>query len=133
MSIKDINLVQGGTIATTGGTGLGFTPDGVTIANGIHLTDQSEGSILSRYAVTFKNRPGSLDPRTGKMGKDKKEVKITRPKLLDDGSVVFNTIRIEREVHPSSTPGAALELNDFAAQVLFCADAALYWSHGSLE
>jgi len=53
--------------------------------------------------------------------------------VLTSGQVVFNTIRIEREVHPSLTAASALELANLGAQLLVDADVLAFWATGSLS
>lgn len=134
MSLKNMTLKEGGsTTPTFDGTSLVFSDDGITIANGVHLICTTDQEFQDRRAVTAKYRPPTTDPRTGQYGKDRKTMSLTRPMVLADGRVIFNTIRIEREVHPLLDNASAAEINRLAAQLLIGEDAANFWSTGALS
>jgi hypothetical protein len=52
---------------------------------------------------------------------------------LASGKVVFNVIRIEREVHPEFSAANATDLNKVGAQLLFDTDMDNFWAAGSLS
>lgn len=134
MGLKTMSLIAEPTsITPAGGTALVFAEDGVTISNGLHLIVPADSDYQTRRVVTIKNRPPSLDPKTGSYSKDKKSMSLAQPIVLADGRVVFNTIRIEREVHPSLAASSALELNNLGAQLLVDADVVNFWATGSLS
>jgi len=133
MGLKTMSLLAGATIAATGGTALGFADDGVSIPNGLHLIVPSDVDYMTRRQATAKYRPASIDPKTGVYSKDKKSISLAQPVVLENGSVVFCTIRIEREMHPSLTAAQALEMNNLGAQLLTDPDAANFWANGSLS
>lgn len=132
MSLKNMTILTGATLAATGGTSMVFADDGVTVPNGLHLMVPATADYRVRQSATFRFRPPTLSP-LGKYSKDKKSCSITLPKLLADGTVVNNVIRIEREVHPEMTAAEALDLNKLASQALFDADTTDFWSAGSLS
>lgn len=132
MGLKNMSLLAAATVAATGGTALVFADDGVTIQNGLHLIVPADTDYQTRRQVTCKYRPPTLDTKTGAYGKDKKSISLAKPVVLTDGKVVFNTIRIEREVHPSMSAADVLELNNLGAQLLADADTAAFWASGSL-
>lgn len=133
MGLKNMSLLTGGTVATTGGTALAFADDGVSVANGLHLIVPADADYQTRRQLTAKYRPPTLDPKTGSYGKDKKSLTLAQPVVLSDGRVVFNTIRIEREVHPSVSAAAALDLCVLGAQLLTDSDVTAFWATGSLS
>jgi len=133
MGLKTMSLLAGATIAASGGTALGFTDDGVTIANGLHLVVPADADYQTRRQVTVKYRQPTLDAKTGVYGKDKKSISLALPIVLPSGAVVFNTIRIEREIHPSLSAAEALELNKLGAQLLTDSDVENFWAAGSLS
>jgi hypothetical protein len=110
-----------------------FAEDGVTIQNGLHLIIPADADYQTRRQVTAKYRPPTLDPKTATYSKDKKSISLSKPIVLTDGRVVFNTIRIEREVHPSLAAADAIELNKLGAQMLVDADTDAFWATGSLS
>lgn len=133
MGLKTMSLSEAATVTVTGGTALGFTSDGVAIQNGIHLVISTDVDYQTRRQCTAKYRPPQLDPKTGSFSKDKKSISFSKPMVLTDGSVVFNTIRLEREVHPQLAAADALELNKLGAQLLTDADAAAFWAVGGFD
>lgn len=133
MGLKNMSLLAGGTVSTTGGTAQVFSDDGLTIANGVHLIVPNDSDYQTRRQATVKYRAPALDAKTGSYGKDKKSISYALPMVLTDGRVVFNTIRIEREVHPSLSAAAAAELNVIGAQLLCDSDVVSFWATGSLS
>lgn len=132
MGLKTMSLLATATVAASGGTALVFADDGVTIQNGLHLIIPADTDYQTRRQVTVKYRQPTLDPKTGAYSKDKKSISLALPIVLSDGRVVFNTMRIEREVHPSLTAAQCLELNKLGAQMLIATDVAAFWATGSL-
>lgn len=134
MGLKTMSLSANATaITVTGGTALVFSDDGVTIPNGLHLIVPADADYQTRRQVTAKYRQPTLDPKTGVYSKDKKSICLALPQVLADGRVVFNTIRIEREVHPSLSAANAEELCKLGAQILTDADVVSFWATGSLS
>lgn len=132
MGLKSMSLLAGATVSATGGSALAFSDDGQSIQNGLHLIVPADTDYQTRRQATVKYRPPTLDPKTGSYGKDKKSISYALPLVLADGRVVFNTIRIEREVHPSLSAANALELCNIGAQLLTDADVTNFWAVGSL-
>jgi hypothetical protein len=133
MGLKSMSLLTAATVTPSGGTALVFAEDGVTIQNGLHLIIPADADYQTRRQVTAKYRPPTLDPKTATYSKDKKSISLSKPIVLTDGRVVFNTIRIEREVHPSLAAADAIELNKLGAQMLVDADTDAFWATGSLS
>jgi len=133
MGLKTMSLLAGGTVSTSGGTAQVFADDGVTIANGVHLIVPADADYQTRKSATVKYRPPTTDPKTNSYTKDKKSISYTLPMVLESGAVVFNVLRIEREVHPSLTAAEAAELNVIGAQLLTDTDATAFWATGSLS
>lgn len=133
MGLKTMSLLASATVAASGGTALVFAEDGMTITNGLHLMVPADADYQTRRQVTVKTRPPTLNPATGVYGKDKKSISLALPIVLTSGQVVFNTIRIEREVHPSLSAASALELNKLGAQLLVDDDVLNFWANGSLS
>jgi hypothetical protein len=132
MGLKTMSLLAGATVASTGGAALVFADDGVTIQNGLHLIVPADAVYQTRRQATVKYRPPTLDVKSGAYGKDKKSISYAVPVVLTDGRIVFNTIRIEREMHPSVTASDAAEMNKIGAQLLVDDDVAAFWATGSL-
>lgn len=132
MGLKTMSLLSAATVAASGGSALVFADDGVTIPNGVHLIVPADSDYQTRRQVTVKYRPPTLDAKTGAYGKDKKSITLVLPQVLSSGTVVFNTVRIEREVHPSLTAVTCVELNKLGAQLLSDTDLDAFWATGSL-
>lgn len=133
MGLKTMSLLAGATVSATGGTALAFADDGVSIPNGLHLIVPADADYQTRRQVTVKYRPPTLDNKTGVYGKDKKSICLALPMVLPNGAVVFNTLRIEREVHPSLSAATATELCTLGAQLLSDADVVNFWATGSMS
>lgn len=133
MGLKTMSLLTGATITPSGGSALVFADDGITIPNGLHLIVPADADYQTRRQATFKVRPPSIDAKTGVYGKDKKSVVYVQPVVLADGKVVFNTFRIEREVHPSTSAAAALDLNKVGSQLCSNAATDAFWANGSIS
>lgn len=133
MGLKTMSLLSAATITPSGGTALVFADDGVTIPNGLHLIVPADADYQTRRQVTVKYRPPSIDTKTNAYSKDKKSICLALPMVLASGAVVFNTIRIEREVHPSLSAANALELVTLGAQLLIDNDVVAFWATGSLS
>lgn len=132
MSVQNAIVKSGSTAMTpTGGSDVTFTPDGVSVANGIHVADAAQTDYRIRRNITFKNKVPTLLTDSS-YSKDKKSVTFVAPKILASGKTVFNLIRIEREVHPESTAAEALDLCMVGAQLVSDADFTAFWASGSL-
>lgn len=132
MPLQDSTVKTGVTAMTpTGGTDVNFTPDGQTVSNGIHLIDAANDDYRTRANMTIKNKVPTLTG-AGQYSKGKQSVTLVQPKILADGSTVFNLIRIEREVHPESTAAEADDLMMQGAQIASGADFGAFWASGSL-
>lgn len=131
MGLKTMSLLAGASVSASGGTALAFADDGVSVTNGIHLVVPADADYQTRRQATAKVKQPTLDPKTGVYGKDRKSISITHPLVLADGKVVFNVIRVEREIHPNFSAANALELNKLAAQALIDADTVDFWAAGT--
>lgn len=132
MPIQSAVVKRGATSASVvGGSDVTFTPDGQSVNGGVHTSDSSQTDFRIRQNMTIKNKLPTL-LGDGTYSKDRKTVSIVAPKILADGTTVFNLIRIEREVHPESTAAEAFELNMLAAQVVSDSDFLTFWATGSL-
>lgn len=132
MGLKNMSLLTGATLSASGGSALVFADDGVTIPNGVHLVVPADADYQTRRTVTVKYRPPTIDPKTGSYSKDKKSISYTQPVVLASGAVVFNVVRIEREVHPSTSAAAALDLINVGSQMISDSDVTAFWATGSL-
>lgn len=133
MGLKSMSLLANATVSASGGTALAFAPNSASIANGLQLMVPSDVDYQTRRMVTAKCKLPSLNTKTGAYGKDRKSLCLALPIVLTDGTVVFSTIRIEREVHPSQSAASVLEMNNLGAQMLIDADTAGFWATGDMS
>jgi len=133
MALKNMSLLTGATVSASAGSALVFADNGVTVTNGVQLVIPGDTDYQVRRSVTVKFRPPTVNPKTGVYGKDKKSLTFVKPIVLTDGSVVFNTLRIEREMHPSVSAADCTEMNKLGAQMLFDTDMDAFWATGSLS
>lgn len=132
MPLNGATLLVGPTITPTGGTAHTFESNGLTVRNGIQLVDASVTDVRIRPVMTCKVVQPVLDKATGKWTKGKKELSLTIPKLLADGSQEFPNISVTLKDHPELTAAELLILLDYAAQIPKDADFAKFWSIGSV-
>jgi hypothetical protein len=132
MSVRNMTLKTGGTNSVSGGSDLVFADDGTTIQNGVHISVPATADYRVRQNATLKYKAPTL-LADGTYTRDKKEVSYTVPLVRADGKVVFNVIRISREVDPEMGAAAVLDLNTIAAQLLFDSDMTNFWAAGSLS
>ena len=117
-------------ISVVAGTDVTFTPDGVTVPNGLHLADAGVADFRVRPSITLKTRNPQL--RNGVFTKAKRWITITQPRILADLTISYDVVRIEIEQHPESTAAQNDSLVAAACQTLFDADLASFRSSGSL-
>jgi hypothetical protein len=132
MGILNAVVKTGSTGATiVGGVDQTFTPDGQTVANGVHIADTVQTDFRIRDNVTLKSKVPSLLP-DGTYSKAKRSAVLVLPRLLADGKTVFNLCRIEVECHPEMAAAVELDLRMKAAQLITDADFTAFWVSGSL-
>lgn len=132
MGLQSLGIVTGATsVAATGGTAETFTPDGQSVAGGIHLIDASVADFRIRPHATFKYRAPALQP-DGTYSKAKNEVTFVVPKILASGKTVFNVHRSSVEVHPECTAAEAKDLRYRGALLQVDTDTDAFWATGSL-
>lgn len=131
MGAQNVTLYDGATIAATGGTAQAFTPDGVTVENGVHLADAAEPSFKLRSQLILKTKnPVS---QNGQYTKGKRWITSIEPFALSDGSVVPNVVRTEIEIHPDTPPADAEAFVGKHAQTLFGSGLASFRTTGNLS
>lgn len=130
MGLKNMSILTGATITPSGGTAKVFADNGVTIPNGVQLVVPATADYRVRETATFKYKAPTLND--GVYSRDKKEISFTIPQILASGAVVFNVIRISREVHPELSAANASDFNKMACQLLAGdSDTDGFWATGS--
>jgi len=130
MSLKNMTLLDAGTIAVTNGTALVFAEDFQQIPNGVHLVVPADADFKTRRQLTIKLRPATVNPRTGALSKDKKSMCYAVPEVQTDGSIMYSTVRVEREMAPSADAALAVSMNSIGAQMLTDSECAAFWASG---
>lgn len=133
MALKTMSLLQGATVAASGGTALAFADDGAVVPNGLHVIVPADTDFRTRRNVTFKNRASRYDPNSGSYAKGKRSASYQVPTVLDNGTTVFNMVRIEVEVHPEVEAAQIDGLRTIGAQLLVDSDTDSFWTTGSLS
>lgn len=132
MSLQNAVLKAGATSASVvGGTDVTFTPDGQTVAGGIHIAAAADADFRTRRNMTIKNKVPTLQS-DGKYTKAKRSTSYVQPKILADGSTTFNLIRVEMEAHPESTAAEVTELRMIGNQILGDSDFLSFWDTGNM-
>jgi hypothetical protein len=132
MTLASCIVKTGSTAMTpTGGSDQTFTPDGQTVANGVHVHDAAQADFRVRDNITFKNKNPTLNG-DGTYSKAKRSALLVMPRLLASGLVVFNLARLELEVHPEMVAAVELDLRMKAAQLFGDTDLTLFWSTGTV-
>lgn len=134
MALTNATLVSNGTLNVTAGEGavtVSYAPSGQDIPNGLQIIDTSSTDPRTRKTISVKARMSSYNSITKEYVKDKREITLTHPKLLADGSTAFRIVRISYEEHPESTADERKELLDLAAQTMFDTDFAQFLATGA--
>lgn len=131
MPINGATLNEGATIAPSGGTAKTYIADGLQVNNGIHVVDTSVTDARVRPGLTAKSIPARIGAN-GEWSNDKRELVITRPKVLANGAQRFPNVRITLTVHPESTQAEIDMLTNLASQALVDADFTNLWRVGTI-
>lgn len=134
MPLKGMTLLENSTAqaAPTGGTSITLNECGVDIANGVHVADTANADFITRINATFRNRPPKLQS-DGTYSKAKRSCQIVCPKVLADGSTVFNLARVELEIHPEMTAAEVLNLRYLTSQLMSDPDVDSFVSAGDVS
>jgi hypothetical protein len=133
MSISALSLMKNATSGTvTGGTAMALSSDGEEVKNGVHVADMSESDFTIRTNMTLRTRNPVKQP-DGSYSKGKRWMTIVVPKSLDDGSIVFNLVRQEMEIHPKTTTAEIANIELLASQMWTDSDLSDFRRNGSLS
>lgn len=131
MGIQNMTLLDGATVSATGGTAKTFTPDGVSVPNGIHVADAANADFKTRENIVLRTKNPALV--NGEYTKGKRWVTYVAPMVLTSGTIVFNLVRVEVEVHPDMPSANFTEMLKKASQLFIDPDLTTFWSAGSLS
>lgn len=115
----------------TAGTDKVYSPDGQTVANGIHMADAATADFRVRPHVTFKNRNPQRQT-DGTYSKGKREVILTIPILKANGTIGFNTWRYSQEYDPEISAAVEKDGRFQMAQFLFDSEVETFNSSGAI-
>lgn len=132
MALNGSTVLVAGTCSATAGTSKVYTLNGQNIKNGVQVIDASETNALIRSSMTFRSVDGQYDANAKKFSQDRREVTITRPRILTDGSLDFPSIRIIYTGNREITPTELDILYSQAAQVMFDSDFEAFRKSGSI-
>lgn len=132
MGIQNGTILDGGTIAVTGGTSRALSLDGQRVNSGIHVTDLSVADGRIRPGISFSSRMPSYNAATNTWVKGRKEAKLDFPKLLASGTVDFPGVRIIVMDHPEQTDAEVTKMLSWASQLLSRSDFVAFLKQGSL-
>lgn len=134
MPLKGAVILSGCTGMTpVGGASRTLSSDGVAVNGGVHLIDAAVTDYRVRPTAIFKYRPPVYNAATKTWSKDRKSFQFVIPEILADGSITYNLVRGEREMHPESLNAKALELNYSASQMFTDADMVNFWGTGTTD
>lgn len=123
MPINGLGIADGATsLSVTGGTAQVFTPDGQTVANGVHVAAMAVTDFRVRPHISFKNR-NPVRRADGTFSVGVKTVVLTEPYLHSDGRILYDTIEISRRTAPEIPASNQKNARYKAAQLLFDSDA----------
>lgn len=131
MGLLNGSILNGATASFTGGTSKSFTPDGVQIANGVHLSDASNSDVTTRETVTAKSVAPKYDANSGVWSKSKKSMTVTIP-VVKNETQMFPSVFITLGDHPLMTQAEVDTLRSHAAQLLLDSDYDAFWRSGNL-
>lgn len=138
MSIQDIVLNDALTTSPVfGGNAYQFGPTGQLIANGIHLVDTGEADYFNRFQMTVKNRPTTINMKTGALSAEKRTVVLSLPVIPEilgtPQGVHFDSARLEITTNPSTgASGSMTKFRIMLAAFLLSTDADSYFAQGNM-
>lgn len=133
MSVNNMTLAYGATLAATGGTSKTFKKTDQEVKNGIMVVDSSSTDYRTRITVMAKVKPPYYDSQTGEYTKGRKTITLTQPFVKASGKVEFPLVRIEVEDHPELALSDITEMRKRAAQLLFDTDLDDFFNLGNTD
>lgn len=135
MGLKNFELLTKATAvhtATADAFLVAYADDGMSVQNGLHVVDTSSSDYATMKSITFKLRRPVVNVKTGAYGKDKRTIVHVVPVRLASGAIVFNTLRIEREIHPETNASDIAAIDSIGCQLLSIAATEDFRGIGSL-
>lgn len=132
MGLQNATILDGGIVAFSAGTSKTLTTDAQPVVGGIHLIDASVTDIRIRPTLTCKVKQATVNQVTGKWGSGVKQITLTRPKILADGTQKFPSMYIKLADHPELSTAEIQAFLVWAAQIIKDPDFQAFWEVGSL-
>lgn len=132
MGLQNLAILVNGVLAVSGGTSTSFAPTSETVQQGIKLINPAVADLRIRDFIVLKSSFPAVNSDGLFTGRFKQSLLRVRPKLKTDGTISFDSLRIERSVSAETTAVEALLLLNDGAQLLFDADTATFWATGSV-
>lgn len=131
MPIVGSTLKAGTTaVSVTGGSDITFALTGQAVAHGLNVSVVEDADYRTRRNCTFKSMVPSIT--NGVYSRGRNSVAFVKPIVLDDGSTVFNNVRVFLEVHPALAASDVMDLRRIAAQLISSPTYDSFWSLGAL-
>lgn len=130
MGLINGTILDGGVIATTGGTSKTLKSDGLQVSGGIRLIDDTVTDYRARPTFLFRTVQPAMQA-DGTLGKGKREVIVTIPRVNALGKQTFPCVRIRLEDFPEMSAAEITKLSNYASQILSDSDFASFWLTGS--
>lgn len=132
MAINNAVLKSAGTLSVSGGTDITFKLTGLEVKGGNAFVDAASTDVRTRKQIIARSNPARVLP-SGKWSKDKRELTVTIPKVLADGTQDFQSSRVDFNLLAESTAADLLELKTLTAQAVISALFADYWQTGAIS
>lgn len=132
MGLQNATILDGATVAFSGGTSKTLTSDAQPVVGGIHLIDASVTDIRIRPTLTCKVKQATVNQATGKWGQGWKQITLTRPKIIADGTQKFPTMYLKLADHPEMSVAEIQAFLVWASQAIKDPDFQAFWEIGSL-
>lgn len=133
MSVQNAQLLDGCTIAATGGTAKQYGPSGQKITNGVQIVDQTVSDVTVRPFVNLVSQPTVFDRKSKTWSPDKRTMTVVHPFV--DASLVqhFPSIEIKVNYVVGMTDAQKDALDSRATQMMIDADFTAFRRTGSLS
>jgi len=129
MSLNNASILSGATLSFTGGSSLDFATLGPREnGNVLYATDDSD--IRTRREIICKAVLASANPdKPNGYTQSRSAITLKVPKVLTNGSITVNTVRIEVATDVETSETEKLTLRDLAVQVLSDSDFTEFWNN----
>lgn len=128
MSLQNMQLLTGATVAFSGGTAQSFTPDNLEIPGGLHVVDMSVADFRIRPQITFKAK-SPVKKTDGSYSKEIRSAKLVMSFIDANGVTQYDWVEVTTSLTPGSTNLS--ELRKKGAQLACDTDTDNFYTIGS--